>query len=64
MEIMLSLLLNGALMGELDEVLHGELLLAEEVGALSTIFLLDEAFLIGRNGETNRGSEDVDGMGA
>lgn len=67
MEIMLSLLLNGALVGELDkvcDVFRGEPLLPEAVGALSTMFVLDEAFLIDRNGEVDLGSEEVDGIGA
>jgi hypothetical protein len=65
---MVSLLLNGALAGELDEfcdVFRGEPLLPEAVGALSTMFLLDDAFLIGRNGEVDLGSDEVDdGIGA
>ena len=54
MAITFSLLLKGALDGELDVCVadfKGDCLLSPARGGSNTIFLLDAAFLIGRRGE-------------
>jgi hypothetical protein len=53
-EIIFSLLANGALNGELDVCctdLSGERLVDADAGGLKTTFLFDEAFLISRSGD-------------
>jgi hypothetical protein len=53
-DIILSLLLNGALEGELELCcadFKGDCLLTPAWGGFKTIFLLDAAFFIGRSGD-------------
>ncbi len=50
-ETILSLLLKGARDGELELCFKGDCLLGPDCGGLKTIFLLEAAFLIGRNGD-------------
>ncbi len=67
-EIIFSLLLNGALNGELDDCcadFEGDCLLMPSCGGLKTILLLEAAFLIGRSGEDFLKFElCADGIGA
>lgn len=68
-DIELSLFPNDALEGELESCdeadLKGDCLLVPAWGGLSIIFLLDEAFLIGRRGESFwEFEETMDGIGA
>jgi hypothetical protein len=54
-EIIFSLLLKGALDGELDDCcadFNGDGLLGPGWGGFRTIFLLEAAFLIGRSGDS------------
>lgn len=67
--IVLSLLPNGALDGELEVccgAFKGDFLLCPACGGLNTIFLLDEAFLRGPSGEILRWFEGLfeNGIGA
>jgi hypothetical protein len=53
-DIIFSLLLNGALNGELDDCcadFEGDCFVVPSCGGLRTIFLLDVAFLICRSGD-------------
>jgi hypothetical protein len=67
-DIILSLVLNGALDGELEDCcddFDGDCLLVPACGGLKTIFLLDAAFFIGRSGDDFLGFEFcADGIGA
>jgi hypothetical protein len=67
-DIIFSLVLNGALDGELDDCcddFDGDCLVAPAFGGLKTMFLLDAAFFIGRSGDDFLGCElCADGIGA